>query len=269
MGRNKFEDQIKDKFGKREIAPSEGSWDKLSQQLNAEENRSTPVFWWIGIAATLVAGFFIAGFLYNQPETNTPQIVETPVEEVHTDDQSEPIEEQGMAVQEVVPDEVESKESPSAQRGKSKRIKKDNVSSTQLAERNTPKPSEKNNDDNQFAIADTENSPESIEKFEYLEAPVIEETMLAAEIENVLKRLAEKESQSGAISDSEVDSLLTMAASRITMKRNIEKSNGRIDATALLWDVEMEMEHSFREKVFEVLKEGYLKAKSAVANRNQ
>ena len=81
MGRNKFEDQIKEKFVHREITPSAGSWDKLSGQLHSEEKKKTFSLWWIGIAATILGAIFIAGFVYNSNfDIHSPGIVETPVE---------------------------------------------------------------------------------------------------------------------------------------------------------------------------------------------
>lgn len=72
------------------------------------------------------------------------------------------------------------------------------------------------------------------------------------------------------ISEDEVDALLAQAASEISRGRKSQfySSNYEISANALLAEVEDEIYQSFKAKVFEVLKEGYLKAKTAVANRN-
>ena len=59
-----------------------------------------------------------------------------------------------------------------------------------------------------------------------------------------------------------------MAAARISMEKPVYITGETVDADSLLWDVEMEMDQSFREKVFDIMKEGYLKARTAVANRN-
>src|SRR5690606_27555850 len=134
------------------------------------------------------------------------------------------------------------------------------------------KPESQNINNKEFFLSGTGNEKKeagSIARTVITQSSIIKETERTAENENVLSRLAEIEAGAGTISGSEVDSLLYAAASQIRTKRNLVRSNGKIDATALLWDVEMEMEHSFREKIFEVLKDGYLKAKWAVANRNQ
>jgi len=77
-----------------------------------------------------------------------------------------------------------------------------------------------------------------------------------------------KENKTGKITDAEVDALLAEALTKIKGDRSAKSVSENIDANSLLLDVEMELEQSFREKVFDVLKEGYFKAKTAVVNRN-
>jgi hypothetical protein len=62
--------------------------------------------------------------------------------------------------------------------------------------------------------------------------------------------------------------LLTEALTKINIDRSAKSVSVDIDANSLLLDVELELEQSIREKVFDVLKEGYFKAKTAVVNRN-
>ena len=85
-----------------------------------------------------------------------------------------------------------------------------------------------------------------------------------------MAELAYTESSPGEVTDAEVDALLAEASSKIELNRTFEQKafSEKITANDLLWDVEMELEASFREKVFEVVKDGFLKARSAVANRN-
>ncbi len=274
MGRHRFEDQFKAGLEKREIKPTEGSWGKLASRLETEEKRSLPLSWWIGIAATVVGAIFITGMVYNNdPVSNTPVIVETPSEEENYQEtpqvqiiENEPSER--MASEDIKPEEVtpaNTEKTPSAKPENNTLLEKDNLNPVQLAK----------NSENIFEVKESQIAVGGHEKIElqaeesnFLELQLAEETVFAAEIKDILERIAEKEVQKGTVTDAELNALLTEAASQITRKRNIEKADGKIDATALLWDVEMEMEHSFREKVFEVLKEGYLKAKSAVANRN-
>ncbi|HZH70739.1 MAG TPA: hypothetical protein VFD80_09830, partial [Flavobacteriaceae bacterium] len=68
--------------------------------------------------------------------------------------------------------------------------------------------------------------------------------------------------------EAEVDQLLQQAAEKITREKQFVTPAGSVSAMALLEDVELELERSFRDKVFEILKAGYLKSKDAVATRN-
>src|SRR5690606_33725577 len=69
------------------------------------------------------------------------------------------------------------------------------------------------------------------------------------------------------VSDREVDSLLRAAQQQI-LREKIFRPEGGVDALALLAEVEGELDASFRERVFEALKAGYLKMRTAVAQRN-
>lgn len=272
MGRHKFEDQFKTALENREIKPTEGSWEKLTSRLETKEKKTLPLYWWLGIAATVVGAIFIAGMVYNnEPVSNSPVIVETPSEE-EKDEKNFPVQNVGNTPPESIASKEDRSEDPSVNTrqmpsGKPEErsyLENEKTNPAQLAGEEISFEAK----ESQYAISDNQNVNSEFEEDFHLEIQITEESAFAAEIQEVLERIAIKENQSGKVSDAEVNVLLAEAASQITRRRTIEKADGRIDATALLWDVEMEMEHSFREKVFEVLKESYLKAKSAVANRN-
>ena len=75
------------------------------------------------------------------------------------------------------------------------------------------------------------------------------------------------ESESNQVTDVEVDSLLRAAQFDI-LKEKVFQDNGKVDAMALLVEVEDEIDQSFREKIFKKLKDGLFKARTAIANRN-
>lgn len=71
--------------------------------------------------------------------------------------------------------------------------------------------------------------------------------------------------------DSEVDMLLALATQEIsksTQKKSLNKSTITVDADALLADVEQELDLSFKANVFNKLKSGFQKTKTAVIKRN-
>lgn len=244
MGRQGFEDQIKDKLAKREITPSAGSWEKLSGQLNSEEKKQSPIFWWIGIAATVLGAILIAGMVYNSnPATATPGLVEAPVE-VEIEDKREPIIEEAIAAEENIVPASPKKVVPSTPKKETKQVKK-------LPEK--------------ILIAEVkkENLPVSNEN---VNAPTDEK--ISRKLEEIIAEVSLKDGGAGNPTNNEIDALLYKAASEISFERRNIHSTGTVDAGDLLFAVEMELEESFREKVFDILKESYLKARTAVANRN-
>ena len=70
-----------------------------------------------------------------------------------------------------------------------------------------------------------------------------------------------------SISNTEIDSLLRKAQDEILTDK-IFNQEGKVDALALLNEVEGELDISFREQIFESLKTGFLKVRTAVADRN-
>jgi len=72
---------------------------------------------------------------------------------------------------------------------------------------------------------------------------------------------------SDAVTDAEVDSLLLQAQQDI-LKENLFNTDNSVNAMALLTEVEDELDQSFRDQIFESLKTGFLKVRTAVADRN-
>jgi len=68
MAVDKFDSKIKKQLEGREISPSPRAWNQLSAELDAQEQKPTKKYWWIGIAASFLAGILISSFLFNQQE---------------------------------------------------------------------------------------------------------------------------------------------------------------------------------------------------------
>ncbi len=243
MGRHKFEDQFKDKLAQREIKPSAESWDKLSGQLDSVEKKEKPVFWWIGIAATLLGAIFLAGMVFNNQEVDSPVIVDNPVK-IEKEDSDKAFEKNVLVAEE------NRKEEPSEKVGKPSLLKE-----------KVSQPVKQRNEATVIAEVKKENSP------------VIRENEMTHRDKEISKKLEEiiaevplKDATGEHIND-EVEALLYKAASEISLAKKHTGSNGHVDAGDLLFAIEMELEQSFREKVFDILKESYLKARTAVANR--
>ena len=70
------------------------------------------------------------------------------------------------------------------------------------------------------------------------------------------------------VTPDEIDALLAKAQRDIANNRILNSNTDKVDATALLRDVETELERSFRDKVFEALGDGFNRIRTAVIERN-
>ncbi|MEH6408423.1 MAG: hypothetical protein V7767_14190, partial [Leeuwenhoekiella sp.] len=74
--------------------------------------------------------------------------------------------------------------------------------------------------------------------------------------------------QNAQVTDAEIDALLKKAQEDIFKERMYNDQTNTVNANALLMEVESELDQSFREKVFDALKDGFLKAREAIVDRN-
>ena len=87
-------------------------------------------------------------------------------------------------------------------------------------------------------------------------------------IEELIAQVDSMESIDNTVSDAEIDALLAQAQKEVITERIFNEKTKRVDANALLMDVEAELDRPLPEKVFEALKDGFLKAREAIADRN-
>jgi hypothetical protein len=250
MESNEFDKKIREEFGKRRIKPSADSWDKLEAKLNTEENKSTSKPW--KYIAAAVAVLLIAGaFLWNHDYSGSPQVVEEPVNEIIRKPE---IKQEIPAKTQIASEENNSEEEISAENNVINEIAGNRETSVKKEKTSEIPVSEENKYEEAIVL-------ETIS----LEPPILEEKVIQSKLEEVIAVAGNEE-----VSDDEVEALLTQAAAEISRERKLKlyTSNAQVNADALLAEVEDEIYQSFKAKVFEVLKEGYLKAKTAVANRN-
>lgn len=111
------------------------------------------------------------------------------------------------------------------------------------------------------------------EKEEVSEEPVVlidtSDALIGAKIDEVVAKIEDLEKDAVAVSDAEIDELLREAQREIILEAELGKKGRTVDATALLADVEYEIDQSFRDQLFEALKERLLKVRTAVATRNE
>ncbi len=256
----KFEDHIREQLESRRIEPSAGSWEKLNQKLDkAPEKKKS--YGWLYIAAAAIAAILIVSvfFTSNQNTENVSPIVETPTEESvikekpvkDFDKKEERVAEEDHAEKtKIEPKQKKFEPSPViASEENAAEIKNPELEKTGL-------------------IAENSTSEKALisQKEANIEKPDLDSMLINSKIEELVAEVAKKE-ESGSVTNAEVNELLAEAAREISRKRNFYDS-GKVDANALLADVESEIDQSFRREVFEILKDGFNKARTAIVSRN-
>ncbi len=241
---NKFEEYIKEKLEAREIAPSADAWHKLADQLGASQKPKSSGYLWYGVAASAI-GVLLVSVLYfssrNQTVTTKVQVVDVAKEAPKKIIISEPI---------VAPFEVEIEES-------------DKVELIVANEKATVKNQPIGLKKQILQIHKVETMSNEIQV-----AIKTSDEVIATKVLEVLAQVEALENKSEVVTDAEVDSLLRQAQQELFANRVFNKHNNTVDAMALLTEVEDELDQSFRDKIFENLKNGFIKVRTAVANRN-
>lgn len=281
MGRNKFEEQLKEQLQEREITPSEGAWDRISEQLEASNARRSKNFQWYGIAAGFVGIALISVIYFGT--TGLPSGTETPITDVERDTtlgNSTPkiIEEQNIPEEnsnEGITNEGSiDEESIDEEKSNNEKTYEENVIEETLlvdTEAHEETSIQKNNkrqtkNIKTEALASTKSEASKVEK---VAVPLsASKELIDAKVAEVVARVAVLENQNNAVTDAEIDSLLRGAQQQI-LEDKIFRKDRSVDAMALLADVENELDQSFRDQIFEALKDGFLKVRTAVADRNR
>ena len=238
----KFEKHIKEKLEVRKIAPSEKAWEKISQELAATQKPKPKRRYGYAIAAAFVGLLVFLGVLFLNTGSNEKAIP--------------------MVNEDSVPKEVLKKE-------KSPQIEVEEIEVVE-APREVPVSRESRSPLKEPAAVVMET--EKVEDFSKMplqdSAVAISEDIINMKVTEVLKQVTQLESLADAkVTDAEVDSLL-WAAQQDILTEKLLSQDGKVDAMALLTEVEDELDESFRDQIFEALKQGYLKVRTAVADRN-
>lgn len=245
MEPDKFEKYIKQQLNEREINPSEAAWKKLSGQLPSVDNRKPNRFFWYSVAAAFIGIIIISSLYLNTSDESIEsgiQIVETPNEPGVI-----PNAEDVVIKQNAVVEKIAISDKPSIKDAKKPRVQVE----TDL------------NYNSQ--IASTNGVSDKVIKADAV--PNETEQLINTKIAEVVAQVDILESDNLSVSEEEVDSLLRQAQQEILTDK-IFNQEGKVDAMALLTEVEDELDNSVRERIFKTLKSRFFKARTAVADRN-
>ena len=245
----KFEENIKNKLEERTLSPSTEAWSKLSDRLDAEENKSKKsVFWWLSIAAGLLVMVAVSVQFFNNEDSN--QIAPIVVED-------------GL-----IKETIENQKSDSKPKETIQFVEKENEEEEENKSLSTTKDSQiiDYKKGAKTELATVNNDSLTQDELAYNEAEeLLRGAQLKLAVADAMKTL---KIENTTVADNEIDSLLNIASKEI-FKENLENDTFQtVDATKLLESVEDEMGQSFRTKVFEALKDSYDTVKTAVVDRN-
>jgi len=252
MEADKFEKHIKSKLDTREITPSSKAWQRISTELKSEQAPKKYGYFWLDIAASVAVVIGVAVFyMVNEEKTMraSPILVQKP-SVVPIEKQEEPTLKdankniKGLAL------EVEIEQNANL-------VKQEIAAFT----KNSKPDAIEQGQENAVVFEDAQQESEAIELPTQLSQAVLNDKIADVMAQVQLLEL------SAEVSDAEVDSLLRNAQYAI-LKEQLFKTDKTVDAVALLSQVEEELDQSFRDQIFQSLKTGFLKVRTAVADRN-
>lgn len=242
---DKLEKHIREKLQKREIEPSIDTWDKIEAQLGEVESK--PKYgkvYWYAIAASFIGVLLVSIVFFNNGLENESviQVVDVVKEDSNNIKPEKKMQNKTSSVEEVVAQETlsiplkESKKEPQKFEAPIK---------------------------NDFVLNDYKEKETLVEE----KIKRDEQELIDNKLNQLLKTVVSMEQQNITVTDAEIDSLL-MTAQRELLTDRVFQENGKVDAMALLNEAEDELDRTFRGQLFEKLKDGFFKVRTAVADRN-
>lgn len=264
MAAVKFEDNIREKLQDRELQPSENAWDRLESRLGADQKKRINRTRWFAIAASFIGILILASvFLNNDSVVQNKELVN---EENPAVKRIEPVIEEQLemiAPQEVEP-EIALEETKTEEENT---IKIAPVQGNKTANRTQEKRPVRDITESVIALNESGDETRKIDPVK--NQPEIDDAkFVELKVEEVVADVKKMENMNLMATPEEIDALLVKAQREIGNRRILNSNTAKVDAAALLMDVEFELERSFRDKVFDALGEGYQKIRTAVVERN-
>lgn len=260
----KIEDNIREKLQERELPPSKEAWSKLESRLGKEHKERISRTGWLAIAAGFIGILIVASVFMNGNSTGkSNELVkeEHPSlkkEQINPENQPQPV------VSEDMQPELALEESPLVENKSDALTPK---KQQQQAKNTTDKKSLNNT--TEAVLAENKTMVQQANPNELIQSPVFDETkFINNKVEEVVAEVKRIEQSNIAVTPEEIDALLAQAQLEIGNRRILISQSGKVDAAALLLDVEYELERSFRDKVFDALGDGYKKVRTAMVERN-
>ena len=298
METNNFEQQSRERFEERELQPSDGAWGKLEQMLNeAQPQKKKSSFPWFAIAASFVGIAIIATVFYNQNKTVENDFVEQ-------DSTSEILKNESLSIDNTIENSLENSlfknkiiaETDTFEEDKAEKIlsstkvnnQKQNTSTTllsggkstnqlnhnynkneKLANNNNPKLAQNKTANEAMAIVKPQERKEQVLRISdgKVTTSIAQlEKEITNDLDAVTAQINELKNNNQNVAETDIDALLLNAQNQLQTTKILNSK--KVDAMALLGDVEMDIRRSFRNKVFYALEEGYDYVRATIVTRN-
>ena len=256
MAPYKLEDNIREKLESRELKPSEKAWDKLQVKLDAEQPQKKTVLWYY-VAASVIGILILSSVFYTNTIEVKDEIVTESVDEKTIDNDLKIIPHSEDAQKYVSTQYNSVVNKPEENKGKEKLQLNSNLKTSgpeSPLSTGTKKSEIDKKIDKTKVLANTEKEKS------------LEEELIIAKVDEVIASVKQLQHKNNEVTITEVEDLLNKARREIQAQKILNAP--KVDATALLQDVEWELEKSFRDKVFDALGEGFIKIRTAVIERN-
>ncbi len=244
---NRLEEHIRTELQNREITPSPEAWSRISEELKTDENPPARNRYWWAIAAGFAGIILIATVFFNNEfsidKTDNPVVVEEEVQNVDPEENINPVQNDNAGTTTPQNDLVIETLPAVEQLKKEKPF-------------NTPHEKEPLAQNNY-----------STDKAPLNDGVGVSERDINDKLEAVLEQVNTMEKNAIVVTDAEIDSLI-LAAQRELLNKEAFRESRKVDAMALLGEVELELYDAQRNPLFNTLKEGFFKLRTAVADRN-
>jgi len=264
MAPNKLEDRIREQLQEREIQPSKDAWSKMEARLGDETKTTGNNRFWYAIAAGFVGILILASVFFNGSGDQNDLVVEDKKVKIPAEVDTR-----------IEPDMIQAPEIASTEEDLTQDVEKEvavEETKEEIASNKIRKVTEKRPEPSPV-IAEVDKKEDSkedkaIEDEQIIKIPEFEEeSFIQSKVDEVVAEVGKIQDSGKEVNAEDIDQLLLNAQKEIS-KRRILNSPKKVDASALLSDVETELERGFRDKVFDALGDGFDKIRTAVAERN-
>lgn len=259
MEPNKFEETIRETLQEREIQPSADAWSKLDARLGKPEKKKNFIIWY-AVAASLISILVIGSLLFRNSETGSgsEDLVTVPSDTVDFKKQPEFIPQKTPSA------EIASENDVITEKNSEENIPQKNMAKEQIKHEKSQEITSEKIPDKAIAKNETKVNEEN----QSTKVSINKERFVNTKIDEVVAQVKEIQNKNHEVTPQEIDALLAKAEREIKTRQIINSNTNKVDAAALLLDVELELEKSFREKVFDALGEGFNKVRTAFVERN-